>query len=144
MSIGINYDDENDPYFDQPIGYHFDDIEWEHFVLNKEPICDNDQPICKNENYSIYKDTEIRNSIEALTLHTHYIGVTTTEITDGTIINPINVNGEHIIAKNGDIVLYGLKEFIFTNAAWQELCDLSDLDDADEISDDKYDIPDRV
>lgn len=135
MSIGINFDDENDPYFDQPIGYHFDDIEWEHFVLNKENQHGNDQPIRKNENYNLYKDMKVRENIVALASYSSYIGVTTTEITDGATTNPINVNGKLVTAKPGGIVLCGSKEYIFTGAIWREFCD---------ISDEEYNIPDRV
>lgn len=70
MSIGINYDDENDPYFDQPIGYHFDDIEWEHFVLNNKNQPHNNQPISRNENYDASKDAKARQCIEALEAYT--------------------------------------------------------------------------
>ena len=49
-----------------------------------------------------------------------FIGVTTTELTDGSTTAEITVNGETITAQVGNIALYNDKEFIFNGTAWQE------------------------
>jgi len=54
-----------------------------------------------------------------------YLGVTTTQIIDGSTINPIIINGEEITAKEADWVIYQSKDFIFNGTAWQEVGDLS-------------------
>lgn len=70
------------------------------------------------------KDKEARELIAELSNATHFLGVTTTEITDGATTNPITVGGQSVTAKNGDIVIYDQTEFIFTEsttpASWAE------------------------
>lgn len=73
------------------------------------------------------KDAEARELIEALQSYTDYLGVTTTELTDGATTNPITVNGKSVTAKVGNVANYGSKEFIFNGTAWQEFGDLSGL-----------------
>ena len=51
--------------------------------------------------------------------NTHFIGTTTTAITDGATTNPITVDGESYTAVKGDIVIYNSTEFIFDGSAWQ-------------------------
>ena len=80
------------------------------------------------------KDETARQTIVTLTGYTHYIGMTTTELTDGATTNPVVINGKDITAKIGDIVIYGSKDFILTSQfpkepnslVWQEFGDLSD------------------
>lgn len=55
----------------------------------------------------------------------HFLGVTTTEITDGSTTNPIVIGGETVTAQKGDIVLYGSKEFVWSGSSWEELGDES-------------------
>lgn len=67
---------------------------------------------------------------QAIAGGTHFRGVTTSELTDGSKINPIVIKGvdnkdTEYTASSGDIVLYGEKEFIWTTDAWKELGDLS-------------------
>lgn len=78
------------------------------------------------ETYSI-KDAEARELIAELEAYTDYLGVTSTEITDGSTTNPITIDGDQITAKKGNIVNYQSKEFIFNGTAWQEFGDLSGL-----------------
>ena len=54
---------------------------------------------------------------------TFFLGVTTTELTDGAATNPIMIAGESVTAKNGDIVVYGRHEYIFASVdrKWHEL-----------------------
>ena len=59
---------------------------------------------------------------------THFIGITTTELTDGATTNPITIDGESVTAVQGDIVLHAVpdgegtinKEFIFDGTKWNE------------------------
>ena len=55
----------------------------------------------------------------------HYIGVTTTTITDGSTTSTISINSENITAATGDVVIYGSKEFVFNGTSWAELGDPS-------------------
>ena len=50
----------------------------------------------------------------------HWLGVTTTALTDGASTNPITINGDSVTATNGDIAAYGDSEFIFNGSIWQE------------------------
>lgn len=79
------------------------------------------------------KDTEAREAIEALSNATHFLGVTTTALTDGATTNPIIIDSKSVTAQSGDIVIYNAgtaldpenKEFIFNGTAWQEFGDPS-------------------
>lgn len=72
------------------------------------------------------KDAQARSDIEdlrsALSGGIHYIGVTTTALTDGSSTNPIVIGGQSVTAKSGDLVIYGNLEFIFTSTdnKWHE------------------------
>ena len=72
------------------------------------------------------KDTVAR---EAVAGGTHFRGVTTTALTDGASTNPITISGQSYTAVNGDIVVYGNKEFIFAefDSKWHELGDTTNL-----------------
>lgn len=76
-----------------------------------------------------FKDAWAREQLEELVHYTKYLGVTSTPLTDGEHINPIVINNESITAANGNIVVYGTKEFIYsgdsTTGVWQEFGDLS-------------------
>ena len=73
------------------------------------------------------KDAWAREAIDTLTSSTNYLGVTTTELTDGSTTNPITINGASVTAVSGSIVNYGSKEFVYNGTAWQEFGDLSTL-----------------
>ena len=62
---------------------------------------------------------------------THYKGVTTTELTDGDATNPIVIGGQSYEAVNGDMVIYGNMEFLFSSVdnKWHEFQDLSSTKD---------------
>lgn len=66
---------------------------------------------------------------EAVAGGTHFLGVTTTEITDGSSTSSITIDGETVAAANGDIVVYGNKEFIWAtvDTKWHELGDVTNL-----------------
>ena len=83
------------------------------------------------------KDAWARTEISKLSNVTHYIGVTTTALTDGASTNPITINDEQVTAVAGDMTIYTSgsgasainKEFLFDGTVWQELgsIDLSNL-----------------
>ena len=60
---------------------------------------------------------------------TDFLGVTTTELTDGATTTPISIDGESINAINGGIAIYGNKEFIYANkdGKWHEIGDTTNL-----------------
>ena len=71
---------------------------------------------------------EIDEVKSAISGGTHFLGVTTTNLTDGATTNPITIKGESVTAKNGDIVLCSVTEggtsitaeFIFDGTNWQQ------------------------
>lgn len=73
-----------------------------------------------NVEYTI-KDAEAREMIEDIGHALYWIGVTTTELTDGSTTNPITVNSESVTAKLGGMASYGGSEFVWNGSAWQEL-----------------------
>lgn len=77
------------------------------------------------------KDSTAREAIAALEGASYFLGVTTTAITDQSTTNPITIDGQSVTAKNGNMVIYGNKEFIWSgtsaNGKWVEFGDLSTL-----------------
>lgn len=72
-------------------------------------------------------DAGARELIQELNGYTSYLGITTTALSDGSTTNPIKIGTDNVTAKNGNIVNYGSKEFIFNGTSWQEFGDLSGL-----------------
>ena len=68
-----------------------------------------------------YRITELESAVAALENATHWLGITTTTLTDGSTTNPITIGGESVTAVSGDIVQdsNGI-EFIFNGTAWQQ------------------------
>lgn len=72
------------------------------------------------------KDAKARTQIEALrgqvTGQVHYVGVTTTALTDQSTTKPIQIGGANYTQVNGDIVIYGEEEFIWSDSdsKWHE------------------------
>lgn len=66
---------------------------------------------------------------EAIQGGSHFLGVTTTEISDGASTATLTIGEDSVTAANGDIVVYGIKEFIYASAdsKWHELGDVSML-----------------
>lgn len=92
---------------------------------NNTPVLDSIQLPGSNTKYWM-KDTEAREKIEALVSATHFLGVTTTELTDGASTNPIVINEKEVTAVSGDITIYKQTdhvslEFIFDGTHWQLL-----------------------
>ena len=72
-------------------------------------------------------DQGARDLIDALGDYAAFIGVTTSDISDGSSLNPIVINGEDVEARTGDICTKGSAEFIWNGSAWQAFGDLSAL-----------------
>ncbi len=53
----------------------------------------------------------------------HFIGETTTALTDGTTTAAVTISGASKTPASGDVVLYSSKEFIWNGSAWKELGD---------------------
>lgn len=92
---------------------------------NNTPVLDSIQLPGSDTKYWM-KDTEAREKIEALVSATHFLGVTTTALTDESTTNPIVINGEDVTAVSGDITIYKQAdhvslEFIFDGTYWQLL-----------------------
>lgn len=69
-----------------------------------------------------YRIATLETEVAKLSNATHWLGITTTSISDGSTTNPITINGQSVTAVNGDIVqANGGAEFIFNGTAWQEL-----------------------
>lgn len=72
------------------------------------------------------KDPTARAQIEALrgqvTGQVHYVGVTTTALTNQSTNKPIQIGGANYTQVNGDIVIYGEEEFIWSDSddKWHE------------------------
>lgn len=74
-------------------------------------------------------DAGARELIAELQNNAKFIGVTTTELSDGDTTNPITIDGESVTAREGDWTISDdtKKEFIFNGTSWQEFGDMSDL-----------------
>lgn len=72
------------------------------------------------------KDSSARAEIEnikgSITGAMHFLGVTTTALTDGSLTNPITIAGESVTAIAGNVVIYGELEFVFSGSdnKWHE------------------------
>ena len=73
------------------------------------------------------KDADARAAIDELSSYTEFLGVTTTELVNGSTTNPVTIGGKQVTAKTGDIVIYDAKEFIFNGTEWAEFGDLDAL-----------------
>ena len=57
----------------------------------------------------------------------HYLGETTSSLTDGATTNPIVIGGNNVTAVAGDIATKSGAEFVFDGTAWHLFGDLSSL-----------------
>ena len=71
------------------------------------------------------KLTSIENSISGLSNAVHFVGVTTTALTDNATTTSIKINNADHTAAKGDVAIYGAKEFVFDGTKWHELGDTS-------------------
>ena len=66
--------------------------------------------------------TSLETEVAKLSNATHWLGVTTTTLSDGATTNPITINGQSVTAVSGDIVQdSNSQEYIFNGTAWQAL-----------------------
>lgn len=76
---------------------------------------------------------EVKDSVARAAIQggTYFLGVTTTELTDGATTTTITISGESVSVENGNMACYGNKEFVYAGAdsAWHELGDLTNLGD---------------
>lgn len=65
-----------------------------------------------------------------------WLGVTTTELTDGATVTTITINGEDVEAKKGDIAQYDEQNYAFNGEIWQtvDIIDLTALIDDTQAS----------
>lgn len=74
-----------------------------------------------NVEYTI-KDADARNRISQLGKALYWMGVTTTELSDGATTNPITIGGESVTANAGGVAQDSSgTEFAFDGTNWQEL-----------------------
>lgn len=79
----------------------------------------------KLPNGSIYsiKDAFAREQISSIlgnvTGVMRFVGITTTELTDGAEISSVMVEGEEVLCQAGDVAIYGETEFIYNGSKWQ-------------------------
>lgn len=68
-----------------------------------------------------YRITSLESAVAALSNATHWLGITTTELEDGSTTNPITIGGQSVTAVSGDIVQdSNANEFIFNGTSWQQ------------------------
>lgn len=66
--------------------------------------------------------SDVETEVAKLSNATHWLGITTTSLTDGSTTNPITINGQSVTAVSGDIVQdSNANEYIFNGTAWQAL-----------------------
>lgn len=60
--------------------------------------------------------------IERLTGPTYFLGITSTELQDGSETTTIDINGKNVTAKGGDITIYNNTEFLYVDeqTGWQK------------------------
>lgn len=66
---------------------------------------------------------EVKATVDILSSIQRYIGVTTTELSDGATTNPILIDGESFTAISGDAVIYNGEDFVFNGTIWQSVPD---------------------
>lgn len=64
--------------------------------------------------------SELKSIKQTIVNPMHFLGTTTTAISDGSTTNPITIGGVSVTAVSGDIVLYQGKEFIWSGSKWDE------------------------
>lgn len=63
----------------------------------------------------------------------NFVGITTSTMTDGETTAIVQINGSDYTPRNGDVVLYGGKEYVWTGTAWEQLGDESSWALANEV-----------
>lgn len=86
--------------------------------LSKLTLPTNVSGTVTNVEYTL-KDAEARQMIEDLGHALYWVGITTTELTDGATTNPITVNSESVEVRVGGVASYDGLEFVYNGSAWQ-------------------------
>lgn len=77
--------------------------------------------------------SSISSTVNSMSKYTQFLGVTDTELTDGTTSAVVHIGSANVTATVGSIVIKGSEEFIFTgtgsNQGWKKFGDLSALGD---------------
>lgn len=68
-------------------------------------------PNASNDSFEIAVATDVM----------RFLGSTTTAISDGSTTKTITINSTSVTVDNGDVVLYGGYEYVWTGSAWEEL-----------------------
>jgi hypothetical protein len=76
-----------------------------------------------SKSYTGSAAAEIKLEDFGLTNVLHFLGTTTTVITDGLTTKTVSINSKSVDATSGDIVMYNGSEFIWTGSAWEKLGD---------------------
>ena len=88
--------------------------------LSKLTLPINVEGTITNVEYTI-KDAEARQMIEDLGHALYWMGVTTTEMSDGLTTADVVIGGETVTPNIGGLVSYSGSEFVWNGSAWQEL-----------------------
>ena len=75
------------------------------------------------------RETIVNDILPVLEGGMHYVGVTTSNVSDGATTNPVTIVGktDPVTVIAGDIVTKGNAEFVWDGAAWREFGDMSAL-----------------
>lgn len=101
------------------------------YTINNKQISTNpiltgeDIPLTSNLTNSSPISTVIQELKSSISGGTHFLGVTTTTIEDGSTTSTVSIDNSNITAKKGDIVIYNNLEFIWDGSKWVELGDSS-------------------
>lgn len=88
--------------------------------LSKLTLPVNVEGTITNVEYTI-KDAGARQMISDLGHALYWMGVTTTEMSDGLTTADVTINGETVTPNIGGLVSYSGSEFVWNGSAWQEL-----------------------
>lgn len=75
------------------------------------------------------KDAGARELIAALQGGQYFLGLTTSNVSDGATTKPVVIDGENVTQQKGNIVVKDNAEFIWDGTKWVEFGDLSNLGD---------------
>ena len=64
------------------------------------------------------KDSTAREAIASLSGGSYFLGVSETPITDQSTTSPIYINGEYVYPVNGNMAIYGNKEFVWSTTQY--------------------------
>lgn len=67
------------------------------------------------------KDAAARQAISDLGDVLSWLGVTTTELTDGATTSPITISGQSVVPAKGNVAQYSGEEFAWNGTSWQSL-----------------------